>query len=267
MKPNLRLKTTIIASVILVCLVGLLLFRKGTDGGTAFKFPTGVTDVRANLRDRINLGLDLRGGMHLILQVQVDEAVNAETDQLAERLQTLLREQAIDFQSVRKADPQHVQVLGIPPTQLATARAYLEDTYQTRGAFGAAGYIIGSLAGEQSGYVLEMTPSMAAQIRQDTVRSSIETIRQRVDELGVSEPTIAEHGRGEWEILVQLPGVDDPNRVKNILQSTALLEIKLVKGGPHASGPAVRRSPGATFAPPAPKSTRRFPEPTRSPSV
>jgi preprotein translocase subunit SecD len=179
MKPNLRLKTTIIASVILVCLVGLLLFRKGTDGGTAFKFPTGVTDVRANLRDRINLGLDLRGGMHLILQVQVDEAVNAETDQLAERLQTLLREQAIDFQSVRKADPQHVQVLGIPPTQLATARAYLEDTYQTRGAFGAAGYIIGSLAGEQSGYVLEMTPSMAAQIRQDTVRSSIETIRQR----------------------------------------------------------------------------------------
>jgi preprotein translocase subunit SecD len=245
MKPNLRLKAAIIFGVILVCLVGLLLFHKGTDGGASFKFPTSITDVRANLRDRINLGLDLRGGMHLILQVQVEEAVNTETDQVAERLQTLLREQAIEYQSVRKVDPMHVQVLGIPATQLATARNFLEDTYQSRGAFGTSGYVIGSLAGEQSGYVLEMTPSLAAQIRQDTVRTSIDTIRQRIDELGVNEPTIAEHGRGEWEILVQLPGIDDPNRVKNILQATAMLEIKLVKDGPFASeGEALRQSGG-----------------------
>ncbi len=82
-----------------------------------------------------------------------------------------------------------------------------------------------------SGFVL----ITKAQLRSDALRNSIGTIRQRVDALGVSEPTIAEHGRGEWEILVQLPGVDDPGRVRDILQSTAMLEIKLVVDGPFSS--------------------------------
>jgi preprotein translocase subunit SecD len=238
MTPHLRWKALIILGVILVCAVGLLCFRKGTDGKTHFAFPTSGGDLKANLNDRINLGLDLRGGMHLILQVQVNEAINTETDQVVQRLSTLLREQGISFQSVRKVDPTHVQALGIPATELSTARALLTDTYEPS-------YVIGSLGGEQSGYVLEMTPSRAAQIRQEALSNSIDTVRQRVDALGVSEPTIAEHGRGEWEILVQLPGVDDPNRVKNILQSTAMLEIKLVKDGPYVSeGEALANSGG-----------------------
>ena len=166
--------------------------------------------------------------MHLILQVQVDEAINIETDQLADRLPTVLREQGINVQSVRKTDATHVQIIGIPPEQIGRARDYLNSTYTN-------GYNIGSLPGEQGGLVMEMTPTLAARTRQDTLHAAIDTVRQRVDALGVSEPTIAEHGRGEWEILVQLPGVDDPARVKNILQSTALLEIKLVKDGPFAS--------------------------------
>ncbi|NIW38855.1 MAG: protein translocase subunit SecD, partial [Gemmatimonadetes bacterium] len=193
-------------------------------------FPRSTDDLKRNLSDRINLGLDLRGGMHLILQVKVEEAINSETDQLAERLRTLLREQDIDYQAIRKADPTHVQVTGIPATQLSAARNFLEDTYGGRTL--APAYIIGPLPGEASGFVLEMTPSLQNQLRQEAVRNSIQTIRQRVDALGVTEPTIAEHGRGEWEILVQLPGVDDPARVKNILQSTAMLEIKLVRDGP-----------------------------------
>jgi preprotein translocase subunit SecD len=228
MKPNLTQKAIIIGVVIVLCLAGLLTFRKGIDGKTQFSFPTSLAAAKENLGDRINLGLDLRGGMHLILQVQVDEAINIETDQLADRLPTLLREQGINLQSVRKSDAAHVQILGIPADQLGRARDFLNDTY--RGA-----YNIGSLPGEQGGLVMEMTPTLAAQVRQDTLRAAIDTVRQRVDALGVSEPTIAEHGRGEWEILVQLPGVDDPARVKNILQSTALLEIKLVKDGPYTS--------------------------------
>lgn len=243
MKPNLTQKGIIIGTVILLCLVGLLSFRKGIDGKTQFSFPTSLTALRDNLGDRINLGLDLRGGMHLILQVQVDDAINIETDQLADGLPTLLREQGINSQSVRKPDPFHVHVLGIPADQLASARSLLQDTYVTGDTAGHAGhahgpiggFTLGSLPGEEGGFVLEMTPSLASQIRQDTLRAAIDTVRQRVDALGVSEPTIAEHGRGEWEILVQLPGVDDPARVKNILQSTALLEIKLVKDGPYSS--------------------------------
>ena len=130
---------------------------------------------------------------------------------------------------MRKTDLTHVQITGIPAEQLQKGREFLSRQYQ-------GGYLLGSLGGDQSGYVLEMTPSYQAQIRQDTLRAAMETIRRRIDSLGVAEPTIAEHGRGgEYQILVQLPGVDDPARVKNILQSTALLEIKLVKEGPFTS--------------------------------
>ena len=238
MKPNLTQKGVIIGTVILICLVGLLTFRKGLDGKTQFSFPTSISALQQNLEDRINLGLDLRGGMHLILQVQVDDAINIETDQLSDRLPTLLREQGINIQTVRKTDATHVQIIGIPADQAGRARDFLNDTYR-------GGYNIGSLPGEQGGLVMEMTPTLAAQIRQDTVRAAIDTVRQRVDALGVSEPTIAEHCRGEWEILVQLPGVDDPARVKNILQSTALLEIKLVKDGPFSTeADALARSGG-----------------------
>ncbi|MGH9863237.1 MAG: protein translocase subunit SecD [Candidatus Acidiferrales bacterium] len=228
MKPNLRWKATIILTVVLLCLVGLTCFRRGTDGKAHFSFPTSVADLRENVSRRLSLGLDLRGGMHLILQVQVDEAVNIETDQLAERLPGQLREQGINVESARKTDATHVQVLGIPPEQLDRARSHLQDQY-------SGAYTLGSLGGEQSGLVLEMTPSYASQLRQETLRTSIEIIRTRIDELGVTEPTIAEHGRGEWEILVQLPGVEDEERVKGRLQSTAMLEIKLVKEGPFAT--------------------------------
>jgi len=233
MTSALRWKATIILVVLLVCLLGLTGFHKGTDGKTRFRFPRSLTDLRENVSGRINLGLDLRGGMHLILQVQVDEAINSETDQVVERLRTLLREQAIGYQAVRKPDATHVQITGIPAEQLEEARRVLQENYA--GSAVSPAYVVGSLPAEQSGFVLEMSPSLQAQLRQEAQRNSIETIRQRVDALGVSEPTIAEHGRGEWEILVQLPGVDDPARVKSILQSTAMLEIKLVEDGPYSS--------------------------------
>ncbi|MFQ5696285.1 MAG: protein translocase subunit SecD, partial [Terriglobia bacterium] len=242
MKPKLGTKAIIILSVVLICAVGLFAFRKTPAGKTELAVPASLTDLRANLASRINLGLDLRGGMHLILQVQVDEAVNSVTDQLLQGLPTSLREQGISFTSVQKADPTHIQILDVPNEGLGPARNYLNDTF-------SPDYVIGSLTGEHSGFVLEMTPSAASRVRQEALRDSIQTIRQRVDSLGVSEPTIAEHGRGEWEILVQLPGVDDPNRVKNILQSTALLEIKLVKDGPYLSEGDALTSRGGILPP------------------
>lgn len=228
MNADLRTKAAVILGIVLLCLVGMTCFHKGVDAKTRFRFPTSLTALQENVASRINLGLDLRGGIHLILQVQVDEAVNSETDQVAERLKSLLREQDIRFEATRKPDPTHVQVVGVPLDQIARAREYLQGTY-------GGDYIIGTLSGEQSGLVLEMTPAKIARIHQDTLRASIQTIDRRIDALGVSEPVIAEHGRGEWEILVQLPGVDDPARVKSILQSTALLEIKLVQDGPFAT--------------------------------
>jgi preprotein translocase subunit SecD len=77
------------------------------------------------------------------------------------------------------------------------------------------------------------------------VEQAIETIRNRIDQLGVSEPTIQKHGdQGAYEILVELPGVDDPARVKGIMQSTALLELKMVDNGPFASQAAAAQAYG-----------------------
>ncbi len=80
-----------------------------------------------------------------------------------------------------------------------------------------------------------MKPQALAELKNRAVSLAIETIRNRIDQLGVTEPVIQEHGLGQYQILVQLPGVDDPARVKDIMQSTAMLEIKQVLGGPFSS--------------------------------
>ncbi len=96
-----------------------------------------------------------------------------------------------------------------------------------------------------------MKPQMLSDLKNKAVTQAIETIRNRIDSLGVSEPTIQEHGLGQYQILVQLPGVDDPGRVKDIMQSTAMLEIKQVLGGPYASEQAALQEKGGVLPPDA----------------
>ena len=81
------------------------------------------------------------------------------------------------------------------------------------------------------------------------MQQAIETIRNRIDQLGVSEPVIQEHGLGDYQILVQLPGVDDPARVKEIMQSTAMLEIRQAVGGPYASEQAAMQANNGVLPP------------------
>src|SRR5262249_22114409 len=94
-------------------------------------------------------------------------------------------------------------------------------------------------------YVLTLRPSVENQLRASSVQQAIQTIRNRVDQLGVAEPVIQEHGvASEYQILVQLPGVDDPARVKDIIKSTALLELKLVDSGSFPSREAALSQTG-----------------------
>ena len=81
------------------------------------------------------------------------------------------------------------------------------------------------------------------------MQQAIETIRNRIDQLGVSEPVIQEHGLGDYQILVQLPGVDDPARVKEIMQSTAMLEIRQAVSGPYASEQAAMQANNGVLPP------------------
>ena len=104
--------------------------------------------------------------------------------------------------------------------------------------------------GDVTARQLVLKTSAAATIRNQALMQAMETIRRRIDALGVAEPTIAEYGQqGDFELVVQLPGVDDPTRVKDIMQSTALLELKLVQDGPYSSREAALAAHGGVLPP------------------
>ncbi len=233
MKKNLLWKVVFIAVVLLVFLFGI------------FGLPGGVSGsaLSAAVQDRIHLGLDLKGGTHLILQVRVNEAVNADSDQAVERLKDALRKANISYADISKPDqqtyPDRVVIRGVP----VEARRDLTDRVATL----LPDYEMTS--GPENSWVLSMKPTPLAELKKQAVTQAIETIRNRIDQLGVSEPIIEEHGLGQYQILVQLPGVDDPARVKDIMQSTAMLEIRqaMDNGRAYASEQQAREAHGGVL--------------------
>ena len=183
----------------------------------------------AAVSDHIHLGLDLSGGTHLILQVQVNDAVNVVAQNAMEVLKEQLRNRKVDYGDISQPDqqnnPDHLVLKGMLPA----ARTDLLNIVQER----LPDYDV--TGGADNTWNLTMKPSALADLKSKAVDQAIDTIRNRVDALGVSEPTIEKHGLGQYQILVQLPGVDDFGRVKDLIQSTAMLEIKQSLGGPYPS--------------------------------
>jgi preprotein translocase subunit SecD len=235
MNKNLSWKLVVILATLLVFLFGIFGIPQSFSG----------QGLLAAMTNRIHLGLDLRGGTHLILQVQVNDAVNADSDNAVEVLKEQLNKRKIAFADISKPDaqnsPDKVVVKGVP----AGSRKDLLDIANER----LAEYNLSS--GAEDTWILTMKPQNLTELKNKAVTQAIETIRNRIDSLGVSEPTIQEHGLGQYQILVQLPGVDDPGRVKDIMQSTAMLEIKQVLGGPYASEQAALQDKGGILPPDA----------------
>jgi preprotein translocase subunit SecD len=190
------------------------------------------------LTDHIHLGLDLKGGTHLILQVQVNDAVNVVAQNAVEVLKEQLRNRKIDYTDVSQADPQNNPDQIVLKGVQSSARGDLLDIVHTR----LPDYDI--TGGSQNTWTMAMKPSALNDLKNKAVTQAIDTIRNRIDALGVSEPTIEPHGLGQYQILVQLPGVDDSGRVKDIMQSTAMLEIKQMTDGPYPSEEAARQAKG-----------------------
>ncbi|MFY9743047.1 MAG: protein translocase subunit SecD [Candidatus Sulfotelmatobacter sp.] len=235
MNKNLGWKVGLIVGILLVFLYGIFGIPQSLSGG-------GLLSAITN---RIHLGLDLKGGTHLILQVQVNDAVNVDSDNAVETLKEQLNKRKIAFADITKPDPTHdpdkVVIKGVSPD----ARKDLLDIVSER----LPEYDLTS--GADNTWTLTMKPQMLTDLKNKAVTQAIETIRNRIDALGVSEPTIQEHGLGDYQILVQLPGVDDPGRVKDIMQSTAMLEIKQVMGGPYPSEQAALQDKGGVLPPDA----------------
>src|SRR3989449_1799500 len=211
MNPNLKWKALFIVAVILLCLYGLVGLPE---------FPTSWGQAKENFSRRIKLGLDLQGGTHLILQVQVQEAVSLETDQAVDRLTTQLRDKNIPYEEIRKVDDTHILMRNVAPEKSAAFRDLMRDFFPD--------WDLVPAPGEASGYLLTMRPTKVADIQKRTMDQSEETIRRRIDALGLTEPVIQQHGRGENEILVQLPGEGDPTRAKAVIQAGGQLELRRV---------------------------------------
>ena len=170
---------------------------------------------------KINLGLDLKGGVHLVLRVQTDDALKLETDTTVERLRDTLTRGGVQFTKLETTSPTEFVVEGIQNDQGFRQAAVDPD----------ASYNRGSGAGR---YTYTLRPNIAQQLRNEAVTQALQTIERRVNELGVAEPIVARQGTVD-QILVELPGVNDVQRAKDIIRSTALLELKFVEQGPFSS--------------------------------
>jgi preprotein translocase subunit SecD len=171
---------------------------------------------------QLKLGLDLKGGVHLVLRVETEDAIRLQTDQSAEQVREALRMRNIAAM-VSTPSISQIRVDGVPPAQDA---AFRDASADLAGSFDRS-------PGTNGSYTFSMKPNIQIQLRADSVVQARQTIDRRVNELGVAEPNIAEQGTNE--ILVQLPGVTDVEHAKSIIGSPGLLELKIVQGGPAAN--------------------------------
>jgi len=231
MTKNLLWKLVFIVGTMLFFLFGIFGIPKSLSG----------QGLLTALTDHIHLGLDLKGGTHLILQVQVNDAVNVVAQNAMEVLKDQLRNRKIAYSDISQPDqqnnPDRLVLKGVQPSARADLLSIVQERLPEYDITGAA----------ENSWNLSMKPTQLTDLKNKAVTQAIETIRNRIDALGVSEPTIQEHGLGEHQIVVQLPGVDDPGRVKDIMQSTAMLEIKQSLGGPYPSEQAALQEKGGVI--------------------
>jgi len=176
---------------------------------------------------KVNLGLDLKGGVHLVMRVQTDAALRIETETTVERLRETLGTAGIQYTKLEVTSPTEFVAEGIQNDQGFRTAIDVDTVF---GRSPGAGR-----------YTYTMRPNLALQLRDEAVTQALQTIERRVNELGVAEPIVARQGAAD-QILVQLPGVTDVNRAKEIIRSTALLELKLVEQGPFPTQEAAMQA-------------------------
>lgn len=176
---------------------------------------------------KIRLGLDLQGGMHLLLSVDLEKAIETALDQNAAQLRRALGEESIVGVEVERKEKE--QTLHIrPPTQ--EAKTGVEKVLSEQ--FPILVRAAGSQAAEGE-MILALDRPEIKRLREYALDQSLETLRNRIDQFGVAEASIQR--QGDQEVVVQLPGIQDPERAKNLIGKTALLEFKLVAEGEKAA--------------------------------
>ncbi len=222
MTRNLRIKFFFILAVILVCIYGII------------GLPRSKAELVQNWHNNIHLGLDLRGGTYLVVQVQQQDAFNQQVGLDADRLKTAAAQAGVQFAGVDVDDAKDLKsarnaaivIKGVPATQAGSLRGVVSEKFPQ--------YLLTTVS--SSDYRLTMRPTEALAMWQRVLAQTKNTLDKKINALGLSEATVQQRREdADSELLVQLPGVDDPARVKQILQTAAQLELYEVKGGPYAS--------------------------------
>ena len=233
MQRNLMVKAGVIVATVLLCLFGIIGYPKFIGG---VGVPLNLAQLQSNLTKNIHLGLDLRGGSHLVLQVQVQDAAKTQADQAIESLRDATRTANIGVAGFDRNDPATLQetnsiqvnIHGVDQTKTQQFRGLVAEKFPD--------WILAPV--NASDYKMNMKPSVLIDLKRNTVAQERDTIERRVNALGLTEPTVQDYGAPETasEILVELPGVDDPARVKELIGSAAQLKIVEVKNeGPWKS--------------------------------
>ena len=222
MNRNLRTRSIIITVLTALCLI--IMFgpwhRTGKSAGDFFK----PSKLKENLAENIKLGLDLRGGTHLVMQVQADDAIKALTDGNVLKTDSELKKANIPFTTV-KSPTNGVVVVETPDT---SKHSEIKDKILPY--FGVSEWSVTTSTSPAS-VTFSLNSAAANRIRREATDQAKTIIEQRINQFGVTEPTVQLHGREEdHQILVQMPGIDDPERVKKLIQGESKLEIRAVSG-------------------------------------
>ncbi len=182
---------------------------------------------------QINLGLDLQGGSHLLLEVDIATVVRERLNALVDEARVALRGARIGYSGLGLEGTQ-VRVQLVDPGDLSAARDLLRNIEQN----------IQFTVTDDGAITLELTEPALTAMRDSVINQSLEIVRRRIDETGTREPTIQR--QGSERILVQLPGLDDPDRIKSLLGKTAKLNFRLVDGNTSVADARAGRLPAGS---------------------
>jgi preprotein translocase subunit SecD len=215
---NLKGKTAFIIAILVIFVYGIFGIPHGVSG----------TALKDALLERIHLGLDLKGGTHLVYKVHVEEAINTTSDRDVQRLQQDLATAGIPNSTVHKQDPV------AHPDTIVVSGFSADKGSDVRGVLTGNTYSNYDVSTNPDGSeTMKMKPSAARDLEAQALQHSVETITDRVNTLGVSEANVAPYGLGDNEILVELPGISDPAKVEDAIKSTSKLAIYPVVSGPY----------------------------------
>jgi preprotein translocase subunit SecD len=169
---------------------------------------------------KINLGLDLQGGMHLVLEVDTEKAVESTIERMTHELRDFLKKEHIRYTDLNRIEGARIAIKIPDQANMEKFEGLLDKEFRD------VRIVSRSVDGESLALVMDLPESETERIQKMAAEQALETIRNRIDQFGVSEPDIRR--QGEKRILIQLPGIRDTERAKELIGKTALLEFKLV---------------------------------------